>query len=32
MIASKFIYRWRATKELAQESQEKHERIERTKD
>jgi hypothetical protein len=32
MIASKFIYRWRATKELARESQEKHERIERTKD
>jgi hypothetical protein len=32
MIASKFIYRWRATKELAWESPEKHERIERTKD
>jgi hypothetical protein len=31
LIASKFIYRWRATKELARESQEKHERTERAK-
>jgi hypothetical protein len=31
LIASKFIYRWRATKELARESQEKHGRIERAK-
>jgi hypothetical protein len=29
LIASKFIYRWRATKELARESQEKQERTER---
>ncbi len=28
LIASKFIYRWRVTKELAGESHEKHERIE----
>jgi hypothetical protein len=27
MIASKFIYRWRVTKELARESQGRHERI-----
>jgi hypothetical protein len=32
LIASKFIYRWRVTKEHARDSQEKHERIERTKD
>jgi hypothetical protein len=32
LIASKFIYRWRATKELAHESQEKHERMEKAKD
>jgi hypothetical protein len=32
LIASKFIYRWRVTKELAGESREKHERIERAKD
>jgi hypothetical protein len=32
MISSKFIYRWRATKKLARESQVKHERIERAKD
>jgi hypothetical protein len=32
LIASKFIYRWRATKELARESQEKHERMEKAKD
>ena len=29
LIASKFIYRWRVTKELAHESQEKHDRVER---
>jgi hypothetical protein len=32
LIASKFIYRWRATNELARESQEKHERTEKAKD
>jgi hypothetical protein len=29
LIASKFIYRWRVTKELADESQEKQDRVER---
>jgi hypothetical protein len=32
MIASKVIYRWRVTKEMARDSQEKQERIERAKD
>ena len=32
MIAGKFIYRWRATKELAGQSEEKHERIKSRKD
>jgi hypothetical protein len=32
LIASKFIYRWRVTKELAHESQEKHGRIDKSKD
>ena len=32
LIASKFIYRWRVTNEIVDESHEKHERIERTKD
>ena len=32
LIASKFIYRWQVTKELAGESYEKQERIERAKD
>ena len=32
LIASKFIYRWRVTKELARESQEKQERIDKSKD
>ncbi len=32
LLASKFIYGWRVTKELADESYERHERIERTKD
>ena len=31
LISSKFIYRWRATKELARESQEKHERRDKAK-
>ena len=32
LIASKFIYRWRVTKELARESQGKQERIDKSKD
>ncbi|MDQ3961920.1 MAG: hypothetical protein M3230_05495 [Thermoproteota archaeon] len=32
LIASKFIYRWRVTKELAGESHERHEKMERAKD
>jgi hypothetical protein len=32
LIASKFIYRWRVTKELAHDSQEKHGRIKNAKD
>lgn len=32
LIASKFIYRWRVTKELAGKSHGNPERIERTKD
>ena len=32
LIAGKFIYRWRVTEELAGESHERHEKIERAKD
>jgi hypothetical protein len=32
LIASKFIYRWRVTKELARESQGKHERMDKSRD
>jgi hypothetical protein len=32
LIASKFIYRWRVTKELARESQDKKERIDKSEE